>query len=209
MNRQTKVAGVILAGGLARRMGGRDKGLLLYQGRPMVAHAISAMSAVVDQLIISANRNLQHYQAFGYPVVNDLTVTFDGPLAGILAAMNVVDADILLAIACDMPLIEARHLQKLLTRFNETGAQAVAGFDGKRIQPAMLALATDLRSNLQMYLTEGGRKVETWLNQCELELADFSAEADIFANINTPEELTAWEGGMIPNFPSDGSAKSG
>ncbi|PPD04978.1 MAG: molybdenum cofactor guanylyltransferase [Methylobacter sp.] len=191
MNRQTKVAGVILAGGLARRMGGKDKGLLLYNGQPMIAYAINAMAQVVEQLAINANRNLEQYREFGYPVINDLTGSFDGPLAGVLAAMTQLDTEILLTLPCDTPLIEAGHLQTLLTRFIETDAQVVAGFDGSRMQPTMLAVSTGLRGSLQSYLSEGGRKVETWLNRHSLQLADFSREPGIFANINTPDELSA------------------
>lgn len=190
MNRQTKVAGVILAGGLARRMGGNDKGLIEFNGRPMISYAIAAMAPVVDPLVISANRNLETYQTFGYRVIPDLNQTFDGPLAGVLAAMMQVDADVLLTLPCDTPHIETNHMSALLNRFIETGAKAAVAFDGIRIQPAMLALSTSLCSSLQNYLSAGGRKVETWLNQCQFELADFSGQAGIFANINTPADLS-------------------
>ena len=114
MNSQTKVSGVILAGGLARRMNNQDKGLINYKGRPMVSYAIAALTSVADQSIINANRNREQYQAFGLPVVADQTDSFDGPLAGVLTAMIHTDADVLVVMPCDSPLIKAEHLQKLL-----------------------------------------------------------------------------------------------
>ncbi len=115
MNNPTKITGVILAGGLARRMNNQDKGLITYKGRPMVSYAIAALTAVADQSIINANRNKEQYKAFGLPVVADQTDSFDGPLAGVLTAMIYTDADILIVMPCDSPLIKAEHLQKLLT----------------------------------------------------------------------------------------------
>jgi molybdenum cofactor guanylyltransferase len=98
MNNQTKVTGVILAGGLARRMNNQDKGLIKYKGQPMVGYAIAALTAVTDELLINANRNREQYEKFGLPVVADQTNSFDGPLAGVLTAMIYTDADVLVVI---------------------------------------------------------------------------------------------------------------
>jgi molybdopterin-guanine dinucleotide biosynthesis protein A len=193
MSNQTKVTGVILAGGLARRMNNQDKGLINYKGRPMVSHAIAALTAVADHSIINANRNKEQYEEFGLPVVADQTGTFDGPLAGVLTAMIYTDEDVLVVIPCDSPLIKAEHLQKLLTTRAENDADVAVAFDGKRLHPVFLAIKTSLKASLQDYLDSGQRKLDHWLEQQKMVKADFSNEPEIFTNINTLTELSELE----------------
>jgi molybdenum cofactor guanylyltransferase len=193
MDTQTKVTGVILAGGLARRMGNQDKGLVRFKGQPLVNYAIAAMSPVADQTIINANRNLADYQQFGLPVVSDQTDSFDGPLAGILAAMLVAESGILLVTPCDSPLVKASHLKKLLLTRKEHDADVAVAFDGERLHPVFLALKTGLKSNLQDYLRSGQRKMENWLTLQKIVKADFSQEPNIFININSLSELSDLE----------------
>lgn len=193
MDTQTKVTGVILAGGLARRMNNLDKGLVSYKGRPMVAYAIDALDGVAGQTIINANRNSERYRQFGLPVVADQTGSFDGPLAGILSAMVYSEDDVLLVIPCDSPLIKAEHLQKLLSVRERNNADAAVAFDGERLHPVFLAIKTSLINNLQDYLASGQRKIDRWLDQQNTVLADFSDAPEIFININTMTELSELE----------------
>lgn len=193
MNSQTKVTGVILAGGLARRMNNQDKGLINYKGRPMISYAIAVLTSVADQSIINANRNRELYQAFGLPVFADQTDSFDGPLAGVLTAMIHTDADVLVIMPCDSPLIKAEHLQKLLATRAENDADVAVAFDGERLHPVFLAIKTSLKNSLQDYLTSGQRKVDHWLEQQKMVKADFSNEPGIFININTITELAELE----------------
>ncbi|MEY3759450.1 MAG: putative molybdopterin-guanine dinucleotide biosynthesis protein [Pseudomonadota bacterium] len=193
MFNQTKIAGVILAGGLARRMNNQDKGLVPYKGSPLVSYAIAALTDVTDQIIINANRNREDYQAFGLPVVADQTDNFDGPLAGVLTAMIYTDADVLVVVPCDSPLIKAEHLQKLLAVRAENAADVAVAFDGVRLHPVFLAIKTSLKTGLENYLASGQRKVGDWLEQQKTVTADFSNEPEIFFNINTLTELSALE----------------
>ncbi|WP_027147988.1 molybdenum cofactor guanylyltransferase MobA [Methylobacter tundripaludum] len=193
MNSQTKVAGVILAGGRARRMNNRDKGLVNFNGRPMVSYAIAALAPVVDGVFINANRNIDQYRQFGWPVISDQTDSFDGPLAGILTAMIHADADVLVVIPCDSPLIKTEHLQKLLLTRAEHNADVAVAFDGTRLHPVFLAIKTALQTSLQEYLADGQRKVEVWLAQQNWVRVDFSNEMEIFSNINTMMELSVLE----------------
>ena len=193
MNNPTKITGVILAGGLARRMNNQDKGLITYKGRPMVSYAIAALTAIADQTIINANRNKEQYKAFGLPVVADQTDSFDGPLAGVLTAMIYTDADVLIVMPCDSPLIKAEHLQKLLTTRAAKNADVAVAFDGERLHPVFLAIKTSLKSGLQNYLACGQRKMDRWLEQQKMVKADFSNEPEIFTNINTLTELSELE----------------
>lgn len=193
MNNQTKITGVILAGGLGRRMNNQDKGLINYKGRPMVSYAIAALTTVADQAIINANRNQEQYRQFGLPVVTDQTGTFDGPLAGVLTAMIHAETDILVVMPCDSPLIKAEHLQKLLATRAESDADVAVAFDGERLHPVFLAIKTSLKISLQDYLASGQRKADRWLEQQKMVKADFSNEPEIFANINTLTELSELE----------------
>jgi molybdopterin-guanine dinucleotide biosynthesis protein A len=195
MNSQTKVTGVILAGGLARRMNNQDKGLVNFKGRPMISYAIAAMLPVVDQLIINANRNRERYRQFGLPVVADQTDTFDGPLAGVLTAMIHADVDVLVVMPCDSPLVKAEHLRKLLSTRAEQDADVAVAFDGERLHPVFMAIRTALRDSLEAYLSSGERKIGLWLEQLNRVKTDFSDTPDIFANVNTMTELSALETG--------------
>lgn len=193
MNTQTKVAGVILAGGRARRMDNQDKGLVNFKGRPMISYAIAALAPVVDCVFINANRNIEQYRQFGWPVISDQTDSFNGPLAGVLTAMIHTDADVLVVMPCDSPLIKSEHLQKLLLIRAENNADVAVAFDGERMHPVFLAIKTALQTSLKDYLAGGQRKVTIWLAQQNLVQADFSNEPEIFSNINTMTELSALE----------------
>ncbi len=193
MNKQTKVTGVILAGGLARRMNNLDKGLVVYKGKPMVSYAIAALTAVTDHLIINANRNIELYQQFSLPVVADQTDSFDGPLAGVLTAMIYAETGVLLVMPCDSPLIKAEHLKKLLSVRAENDADVAVAFDGERLHPVFLAVKTTLKTRLKNYLASGQRKMDSWLDQQQMVVADFSNEPGVFININSMAELSVLE----------------
>ena len=194
MNSQTKVAGVILAGGRARRMNNQDKGLVMFRGRPLISYALAALVPVVDGVFINANRNIDQYRQFGCPVISDQTDSFDGPLAGVLTAMIHADADILLVLPCDSPLIKTEHLQKLISTRAENNTDVAVAFDGINLHPVFFAIKTVLKTSLQAYLASGQRKVAAWLVQQDFVLVDFSREPEIFSNINTMVELTVLEG---------------
>lgn len=193
MDKQNKVTGVVLAGGLARRMNQQDKGLILYAKRPMVRYAVEAMAQVADPVLINANRNQQQYQQFECEVISDQTDTFDGPLAGVLSAMSHAKTDLLLVMPCDSPLIKAEHLQKLLMAVQQNNRDIAVAFDGQRMHPVFLALKTSLQDSLKRYLQQGNRKIDLWLEQHQLIKVDFSQSAEVFLNINTLSELEALE----------------
>ena len=197
MSDQNKVSGVVLAGGQARRMQQQDKGLVLFKQRPLVSYPIAALAAVADDLLISANRNQAIYQQWQYPVISDATDDFDGPLAGILAAMDYVDAEILLVLPCDSPLFAAQHLQQLLAGLTEQFDIAVAD-DGERLHPVFLAIRTELKASLKAYLANGERRLQNWIFQHRVNQVDFSQQAQIFTNVNTLAELEMLEAESKP-----------
>jgi len=189
MGGQNKVSGVVLAGGLARRMGHQDKGLVQFNNKSLISYALAAMAPLADQLLISANRNHDRYRQFGYLVIGDGNDRFDGPLAGILAAMRHARYPVLLTMPCDSPLFTGKHLRKVLSALSDDADIAVA-FDGQRLHPVFAALRTHLQADLETYMHRGERKLQTWFNQHKTINVDFSDSPEIFANINTPEELS-------------------
>ncbi|MBU2570678.1 MAG: molybdenum cofactor guanylyltransferase [Gammaproteobacteria bacterium] len=193
MSNPTKVTGVILAGGLARRMNNQDKGLVLFHRRPMVSYAIDSIKPLVDQVIINANRNLDAYRHFGLPVVSDQNGNFEGPLAGILSAMTYTDTELLLVLPCDSPLITTDHLQRLLKAGLNPKIDVAVAFDGERLHPVFLAIKTTLESSLKNYLGSGERKIDRWLMKHRMTQVDFSDDPEVFVNVNTLAELSELE----------------
>ncbi len=120
MSADLQVAGVILAGGLGRRMGGVDKGLRPLRGRPMVQWVLERFSPQVDQVLINANQHVEEYSAFGHPVIPDRIAGFAGPLAGLHAALSATSLPLIATVPCDSPFLPtdlvARLKQALLER---------------------------------------------------------------------------------------------
>lgn len=192
MNITTKVGGVILAGGLSKRMNQQDKGLILFKTRPMISYCIAAMTSVANETVISANNhNLLAYQGFNLPVITDQTKDLNGPLAGILAALEYFsDYSSLLVAPCDCPLIKPEHLKILLESKNQFDAEIAVATEGHKLQPLFLAISTTLRSSLKKYLIEGNRKVISWLEFHSVVRVDFSDKAELFFNVNSFDDLT-------------------
>lgn len=195
-----KISGVILAGGKARRMNHQDKGLVLFKNAPLISYAIAAMSPVVDELLINANRHFDDYSAFGFPVIADEIAGFQGALAGILTAIAHTDSEILLTMPCDSPFFKTKHLQKLLSALENSNAEIAVACDSERWHPVFLALKTSLKASLKAYLNSGERKIENWIKQQNFLAVNLNDEADIFLNLNTPDELSTLENRVAIKF---------
>lgn len=192
MDAQNKVSGVVLAGGRGSRMQHQDKGLVQFRGKALISFPLDAMRPLVDELLISANRNQDIYRQYAEQVISDHTSSFDGPLAGILAAMQTTAHPFLLIAPCDSPFLETRHFQRLLVAMADDVNAAVA-YDGERLHPVVLAVRTSLQPSLSAYLDSGERKMQYWLQQQQAVRVDFSDESHVFANINSADELEALE----------------
>ena len=117
------ITGVILAGGLGRRMGGVDKGLQNLNGRPLVQWVLDRLTPQVDTVLISANQNLLRYGEFGCPVVPDRIPDFSGPLAGLHAALSQSTSPLLATVPCDSPFLPADLVQRLHSALETEGAE--------------------------------------------------------------------------------------
>lgn len=183
------ISALILAGGLARRMGGADKGLIELAGRPMVAWILERLHPQTDEVIINANRNQQDYAAYGCAVVGDEVEGFAGPLAGMAAGLAATRNQWIATVPCDSPLVPDDLIARLWQALeNESAELSVAEVEG-RMQPVFALLPVDLLSDLREYLTSGGRKIDAWFSSHRFALADFSDTPRAFVNVNTPEEV--------------------
>jgi molybdopterin-guanine dinucleotide biosynthesis protein A len=191
--RSFSISGVVLAGGQARRMGGGDKGLIDFAGKPLIQYALAALRPVADDIIINANRNQDKYREFGCPVVADPNRSFDGPLSGILSAMTRSQADYLLTLPCDCPLIDSAILKRMVAAMETEPSDCLVADDGERLHPVVLLLDRRLEHDLSAYLDSGERKIDRWFMRHRWRGIDFSDRPGVFRNINTPEELAALE----------------
>jgi molybdenum cofactor guanylyltransferase len=185
------ITGVILAGGLGRRMGGLDKGLLMFRSRPLVEHVLDFLNPQVAAVLINANRNLERYARYGVPVIRDEMAGYCGPLVGLLAGMRAATTELILSIPCDCPRPPPDLVRRLYVALKRSHRPAAVARDRERVQPLFTLLHRDLAPGLRAYLQDGGRKAETWMARQEHATVDFSDRSHAFANINTPEALSA------------------
>ncbi|MDJ0778960.1 MAG: molybdenum cofactor guanylyltransferase MobA [Gammaproteobacteria bacterium] len=185
------ITAVILAGGQGRRMGGEDKGLLDYRGRPLVATLIDKLQQQSVAILINANRNPAQYAAYGYPVVADRLDDYQGPLAGFASAMTAVDTRFILTLPCDAPLLAADYVARFSAAQAAADAGIVVAHDGERLQPVHALIRVDLLPDLQRYLTAGERKIDRWYARHDYRVVDFADRAEMFRNINTPADQQA------------------
>ena len=187
------ITGLLLAGGRARRMGGEDKGLLPLAGQPLAAWALKNLSAQVDHLLISANRNHERYREFGAEVVSDTLGDFSGPLAGFAAGLAQIQTPWLVTVPCDSPLVVPDYVSRLWAAIEPGGIDAVVAHDGNRLQPVFSLLRRGVLGDLEAFLDLGERKIDLWLERLSWRIVDFSDAPDMFLNVNTPEDLARVE----------------
>ena len=194
------VAGVLLAGGLARRMGGGDKGLALLGGRSLMDRIIERIRPQVSELIINANGDGARFAEYGLPVVADVIGDFAGPLAGVLtglewAAENAPGTEWVATFATDAPFIPVDLIERFLEAVERDGAEMACAASNGRAHPVFglwpVALAADLRHAME---DEDMRKIDRWTARYNLVEVDFSdVPFDPFFNINDPDNLAEAE----------------
>ncbi|WP_099826000.1 molybdenum cofactor guanylyltransferase MobA [Oceaniglobus indicus] len=190
-------AGVILAGGLARRMGGGDKGLLRLGGQTILSRVIDRLEPQVDGLALNANGDPVRFADIGLPVVADSIDGFVGPLGGVLAGLDWAadrGADHIVTAAADTPFFPCDLVVRLLDAA-ERGAVPIALAatpDGR--QPTFGLWPVALREDLRAALVGGLRKVVLWTDRHGAAEAVFDDAPDPFFNVNTPEDLSRAEG---------------
>lgn len=187
--------GLVLAGGLARRMGGGDKPLALLSGQPILAHVIERLRGQCDGLLLNANGDPARFAAFGLPVVADTVPDFAGPLAGILAGLDWLaeyqpKTAWLLSVAGDTPFIPHDLAQRLHETRMVAGTPLASAASAGQAHHAIGLWPVALRQDLRQTLIAGERKISRWTQGHGVAVAEWPAEpVDPFFNVNTPEDL--------------------
>lgn len=182
------VTGLILAGGMGRRMGGQDKGLLSWQGRPLVVHALERLRPQVSRLLISANRHPETYADFGVPVVGDRMPDYAGPLAGLQAGLLACATPLLSVVPCDVPGFPLDLVARLKAALEKTEAPVAYVATAEREHYTFMLCRREVLPGLEDFLASGDRKIRLWLDRCGAVQACFPDES-AFANFNRPEDL--------------------
>ena len=194
--------GVILAGGLARRMGGGDKGRLMLGGRSLLEHVIERLEPQVAGIALNANGDAARFSDLGLPVVSDSVEGFAGPLAGVLAGLDWAaeqGADCIVTAAADTPFFPCDLVPRLMMEADGMEHPLVLAATpdlqrGRNRHPTFGLWPVALRDDLRMALQGGLRKVVLWTDRHSAREAMFLAEPfDPFFNVNTPEDLTRAE----------------
>ena len=181
------ITGLVLAGGAGTRVGGQDKGLLQWNGKPLVFHAAKRLQAQTGQVLISCNRNLNEYKQLGFPTIEDHRANFQGPLAGIEAARGSIKTDYVAIVACDTPLLPSDLVARLLHPLLEDRDQPPFisfAHDGEREQYLFSVMDVRCLESLSNFLEQGQRAVKHWYRQNPHVTVDFSDQRDAFRNYN-------------------------
>jgi molybdopterin-guanine dinucleotide biosynthesis protein A len=194
------VCGVLLAGGLSRRMGGGDKCLRPLGGKAILQHIVERVRPQVDAMVLNANGDPARFGGFDLAVTPDVVEGHAGPLAGVLtgmvwAAKHVPDCDWIVTVPTDAPFLPL----DLVLRFEEAaareGADMVCAASGGRNHPVVGLWPVALREDLRRAMMEEDiRKVDVWTARYKLAVVDWPAEpVDPFFNTNKPEDLETAE----------------
>ena len=187
------ITGVILAGGMGRRMGGVDKGLRNFKSAPMALHAMMRLNGQVSSLCINANRNIGVYEGFGAEVVCDIQPDYAGPLAGMHAALSHTNVQFLVTVPCDVPLFPLNLVAKLSEPFEQNvGLMLTVAATQGRHHPVFCMMRSELLPSMEEFLRKGGRKIDAWYANIPHQAVEFDDEA-AFHNVNTIEELKELE----------------
>jgi molybdopterin-guanine dinucleotide biosynthesis protein A len=185
------VTGIVLAGGMGRRMGGVDKGLVDLGGVPMVAHVLARLAPQVGPLFINANQNPDRYALFGFPIVADAIGGFAGPLAGLHAGMSEATTPFVVTVPCDSPFLPEDLVARLAEAIDRDDAQIAVAKTRDQPHPVFALVRRDVLPHLASFLQGGGRKIDAWYATLRIAHVAFDDEERAFRNINTADELAA------------------
>lgn len=180
---------LLLAGGRGQRMGGQDKGLIEWQGGPLIAHLHSKVRPLTADLIISCNRNRERYAAYADQLVSDEQSDFPGPLAGILAGLRAARLSHLLVLPCDVPRIDAALLRDMRETASQFPEKPLMLRHDDHWEPLLCVIPVALLPMFENAWSAGERspgRVMRNLGATALQCPDNDPR---LANLNTPELL--------------------
>ena len=194
------VAGLLMAGGQSRRMGGGDKCLRLLGGRTILARIIDRVRPQVGPMILNAAGDPARFADSGLPVVPDVVEGFAGPLAGVLTGLswareNAPGCRWVASFACDAPFVPGDLVARLIAAVEADGADMACAHSGGRDHPVFGLWPLDLTDDLRRaVIDQDVRKVDVWTARFRLARARYGTDpVDPFFNVNRPEDLTEAE----------------
>jgi molybdenum cofactor guanylyltransferase len=187
------VTGVILAGGRGSRMGSVDKGLKLLRGKPMVRWVADRFAPQVAEVLVNANQNIDKYHVLGYKVIPDAIGGFAGPLAGLHRGLSEATHDLVATTPCDSPFLPLDLIARLRAAMDNAGAELTVAKTGDQPHPVFCLCRRTVLPGLTEFLSGGGRKIDAWYSKLKIVEVLFDDQPDAFSNINTEEELQAFE----------------
>lgn len=174
-------------------MGNVDKGLQPLRGRAMIEWVIERLRPQVAGIVINANQNRAAYEQFGFPVIADQVAGFAGPLAGLHAGLSVASTPLLVTVPCDSPFLPHDLVARLAGTREQANADLAVAKTFDQPHPVFSLVRCAVLPHLSAFLESGGRKIDTWYATLKVVEVQFDDEADAFSNINTRDELSAFE----------------
>ena len=188
--------GLVLAGGLARRMGGGDKARIRIAGRTILERVLATFKPQCAGVILNANGDPARFADTGLPVVADSVPDFPGPLAGILAgldwaAAHALDIGDMVSVPGDCPFLPGDLVERLEAARHAAGTPLACARSGEWRHPTVALWRVALRHDLRKAVVEEGlRKIESWTARHGVAIADWpDTPVDPFFNVNTPEDV--------------------
>ena len=186
------ISAVILAGGKARRMGGQDKGLQILGKQSLIQHVINRLQPQIHDISINANQNQTEYAKFGFPVFSDELPDFQGPLSGMLTALEKSKSDFILFTPCDTPFFPTNLLDKLQSAVKNDSTLISYACDDEREHPVFCLMSVQLKEKLRHYLASGERRLLQFMNENGGISVKFTKEEGNFENFNTLDDLNSY-----------------
>lgn len=190
------IVGVVLAGGLSRRMDGVEKSFINLADKPMLQHVLERFTPQVENVIINANGDPQRFSDYDHPIVADPLPDYAGPLAGVLAALDWAathhpNSQFVVSVAADAPFLPANLVQQFLRVVADLGPELICAASYGRPHPVVGLWPVHLREELRRAVVEKGvRKVDLWTIRYRLAYVEFNNDiGDPFFNVNRPEDL--------------------
>lgn len=183
-----KITAVILAGGQGRRINNVDKGLIHVNNKPIIELILEAIETQCCNVLINANRNIDIYATYSYPVISDTLSDFQGPLAGFYVALEQAKTPLIITLPCDAPRVPKDFVERMACSMRDCGADIAVAHDGERLQPVYALIKTSLTESLHAFLNTGQRKIDHWYATQHIVEVDFSDVRGHFKNINTIEQ---------------------
>ncbi len=187
---KSEITAVILAGGQATRMQGQDKGLITFNNKTLISYVVDAISNSVDSILVSANRNIDLYQEYGKVITDELD-NFQGPLAGIAAALNSITTKYLLILPCDGPYVDNELLDRFVKTMQDKDALMCVASEDNHLHPTFALVDIKVKDLINKYLASGERKLGKFYKDNNAQEVDFTDKAKMFINLNSPEDFTA------------------